>query len=104
MSSRKLSQLQQQILRLALANKGQLSNRQALCEIYGFPTSDHTAPGVFSPAEVGIKRYRSATAAVVKSFNRIADRGLADRVYNFGIYLTKAGIEAARTIKQQEEV
>jgi len=99
MSSRKLSPLQQQILSLALANKGQLSNRQALHQIYGFPTSDRPVPGVFCPAEIGIKRYRAATAAVVKSFNRLAERGLADRVYNFGIRLTKSGIRAAQTIE-----
>lgn len=83
----KLSPLQQQTLRLALANRGQLSNRQALHEIYGFPTSDRLLPGVFCLAEIGIKRYHAATAAVVKSFNRLAERGLADRVYNYGIWV-----------------
>ena len=94
----KLSKLQQQILRLALANKGQLSNREALCKIYGFPTSDRPVPGVFRPAEIGTKRYRAATTAVVKSFNRLAERGLADRVYNYGIHLTKSGIRAAKDL------
>ena len=100
MSSQTLSPLQHQILRLALANKGQLSNRQALHEIYGFPKSDRPVPGVFNPGEIGIKRYRAATAAVVKSFNRLAGRGLADRVYNHGIYLTKSGIRAAKSIRK----
>lgn len=100
MKAPKLSPLQQQILALALANKGKLSNRQALNEIYGFPKSDRPVPGVFNPGEIGINRYRSASTTVVKSFNRLAHRGLARRVYNFGVHLTEAGTQAAKEIRK----
>ena len=96
--NQKLSTLQQQILTQALVNKGKLSNRQALHQIYRFPKCDHPTAGVFCPSEIGIDRYRAATVTVVKSFNRLANRGLAERVYNHGIYLTKSGIRAAKEI------
>jgi Mn-dependent DtxR family transcriptional regulator len=37
---------------------------------------------------------------VVKAFNRLADRGLAKRVYNHGIYITETGRVTAELINQ----
>lgn len=97
--ARGLSYLQKQILCHALANRGELSNREALARIYKFPVKRGRGNGFFSPSRIGTRRYRSATVAVAKSFNRLARRGLAHRQYNCGILLTPQGRRAAKSFK-----
>ena len=94
--SRGLSELQLNILQLAYTNQGGILAKNVLVEVYGFPTvTDIRSKMVFSRKDIGEKRYQSASVAVVKSFDRLAARGLAYRKYNEGITLTKEGVKVA---------
>jgi len=99
--SRGLSELQKNILQLAYKNQGSILARDVLAEVYGFPATVTNIKGkragalVFSRKDIGEKRYQSASVVVVKSFDRLAARGLAHREYNEGITLTKEGVKVA---------
>jgi len=102
--AKELSELQQKILEIAHKNRENLSGskvdtsaREVLVEVYGFkPVADigKAKPGalLFDRKAIGIKKYQAASVSVAKSFNRLVARGLADRKYNYGIKLTRAGV------------
>jgi hypothetical protein len=109
--TRGLSQLQRQILRLAL-DKGAdvtLWRAELLAACFGFQpkpvrlygSNDLTKPGQhFSPQQVGVARYRSAQVSLSRAVRRLEDRGLVamwEGVYasRRGLQLTPAGVEAA---------
>lgn len=112
--SRGLSELQKTILKMAYRKLargyglGDVTNREVLIEVYNFPfhspSADTTSgtPQIFIRKEIGINRYKSASVAVVKAFNRLVKRGLAQRKHNFGILLTEAGVKAARAIASKQ--
>lgn len=108
---RKLSKLQKAILMLAYQNQtGQktwltlmpadVSNREVLHKIYGFPirTDNHSYKLIFDRHEIGLNRYQSASVAVAKSFNRLVKRGVAVRHYSCGIALTVEGMGIAKRL------
>ena len=111
---RGLSELQKTILNMAYRKRargydlGNVTNREVLIEVYNFPfhspSADTTSgtPQIFFRKEIGINRYYSASVAVVKAFNRLVKRGLAQRKHNFGILLTEAGVKAARAIASKQ--
>ena len=103
-----LSKLQKFILFTACEASGNITNRQVIIGYYGF----ETVPGyqnrglgrlTFDVQRIGSARYHAAAVAVVKSFDRLVERGLARRVYNHGIYLTGAGRAAAKSFNQMLE-
>ncbi len=106
----KLSKLQKQILKLAyenaLLNKmgPDLSNRDVLRDIYKFPvretavSSMSSTPLLFDRKQIGFQTYNSASVATSKGFTRLERRGLVEREYNEGIFLTKKGLEVARDL------
>ena len=107
--ARGLSALQKAILQLAIRNSGacsnncRLSNRDLLLEYYGFEPcceieGKRNGAHIFDRKVIGIKRYRSASVAVVKAFDRLVKRGFARRELNYGILLTEAGIKVAKTM------
>ena len=106
-----LSKLQKEILKIAYRNKdqvhkyGNVTNSEVLIEVYNFPAHPprpyHTSgiPQIFNRVEIGIKKYKAASVSVVKSFDRLVKRGLAQRQYNHGIYLTGEGMKVAKALK-----
>ena len=58
---------------------------------------------VFDREAIGVKRYQATFVVVVRCFNRLVARGLAEREYNRGIRqgvrLTDVGVKVAREIK-----
>ena len=106
-----LSKLQKEILKIAYRNRdriykrGNVTNSEVLIEVYNFPThppapySTSGKPQIFNRAKIGIKKYKAASVSVVKSFNRLVERGLAQRQYNHGIYLTEEGMKVAKALK-----
>lgn len=108
---KKLSRLQKTILKMAYKNrvkypnaKSDVSPREILVEYYGVPTFtdvSHFRRGavVFLRRSVGINRHQAASVAVTKSFNRLAARGLAERIYGYGIKLTEEGIRIAKKLE-----
>jgi hypothetical protein len=110
-----LSTLQKTILLLAIRNFDDstkncgVSNKEVLIEYYKFrPCCDterkRNGTKIFDRRAIGINRYRSASVAVVKAFDRLLNRGFARRTQNYGILLTEAGIKVALAIalKQRE--
>lgn len=107
---RGLSELQKSILIMAYRNQelgynyGFVKNRDVLIEVYKFAfhlpskTSTSGTPQIFNRQEIGINLYQSGYAAVVKSFGRLAKRGLAVRKYNHGIILSAEGMKKARVL------
>ena len=114
---RGLSQLQKSILIIARRNRGRrwkpggrwryrdgdVVNREVLIKVYGFrplynPQKKRNGCTIFDRRAIGINRYRSASVAVVKAFNRLTKRGLARREYNHGIILTDEGLRVAKTL------
>ena len=96
-----LSKLQQFILREGYKTPGGMTNRRMLIAYYGFaPAEKYQKSGkiYFDVRQIGKARYNAASVAVVKAFNRLAARGLAERVYNHGIYLTSDGKRLAKSI------
>ena len=106
-----LSKLQKEILKIAYRNQGRMSeygdvrNSEVLIEFYNFPAHPprpyHTGgqPQIFSRVEIGINRYKAASVSVVKSFDRLVKRDLAQRKYSHGIILTEEGIKIAKKLK-----
>ena len=106
-----LSKLQKEILKIAYRNRGRMSgygdvvNCKVLIEVYNFPAHppapNHTSgkPQIFNRVEIGINKYKAASVSVVKSFNRLVERGLAQRQSNHGIYLTGEGMKVAKALK-----
>jgi hypothetical protein len=79
---------------------GGVTNREILTEVYGLDPCVSILglrPGrqVFNRQKIGIQRYMAASVAVVKMFNRLAQRWLAIRKHNFGIMLTDEGAKIA---------
>jgi hypothetical protein len=102
---KRLSKLQKFILCAAKRNGGNITNQRVLIGYYDFQTSyGYLRRGhgckAFDVYRIGKGRYNAASVAVVKAFNRLADRGLAKRVYNHGIYLTDIGRATAKLINQ----
>ena len=106
---KKLSKLQKAILILAHQNRtGQrswltlepadISNREVLARIYGFSVNKFSGKIIFDRHEIGFNRYRAASVAVAKCFNRLANRGVAVRHYNHGIALTADGMDLAKRL------
>ncbi len=104
-----LSKLQKHVLRLAYQNKllnrgaPDLTNRDVLRHYYGFPIRNDVVVTIphsplFSRKEIGFKKYNSCSAATAKCFSRLVERGLADRIYGFGINLTDEGVEIAKSL------
>ena len=97
-----LSKLQKGALILAYRNRSKyLSNREVLVKVYEFKplvNINKVNPGalVFDREDIGIKKYNSASVSVARCFNRLVARGLAEREYNQGIKLTRAGLKVAR--------
>ena len=99
-----ISELQQRILQIAYKNregfprcKVDTSAREVLVKVYGFKPVDDIGKAepralLFDRKAIGIKKYQAASVSVAKSFNRLVARGLADREYNYGIKLTRAGV------------
>ncbi len=106
-----LSILQKEILKIAYRNRsplseyGDVTNSEVLIEVYSFPAHPpgpyYTSgqPQKFNRGEIGIKKYKTASVSVVKSFDRLVERGLAQRQYNHGIYLTGEGMKVAKALK-----
>ncbi len=103
----RLSKLQKQILRLAYKNAmlnkvgPDLSNRDVLRDIYKFPVRENVVystsqPLLFDRKQIGHRRYNSASVATSKTLERLERRGLVDREYNEGVFLTEKGIEVAK--------
>jgi hypothetical protein len=108
-----LSELQKCILKIAIKNfcagshEYIVPNREVLIEYYGFePICDLEGKlnrtQIFDRRAIGINRYRSASVAVVKAFNRLIWRRLAQRSYYGGISLTAAGVKAAKAISSKQ--
>ncbi|AOY59569.1 hypothetical protein [Desulfococcus multivorans] len=79
---RGLSPLQQRILDLAdQADSGTVYAFEVLVDVYGFPLArrGRFAGTHFNRREIG-RRYFSGTVAVSRAFNRLANRGLAERI------------------------
>ena len=104
-----LSKLQKEILKIAYRNRvykyGNVTNSEVLIEVYNFsahpPAPNHTSgkPQIFNRVEIGINKYKATSVSVVKSFDRLVKRGLAQRQYNHGIYLTGEGMKIAKALK-----
>ena len=103
MKSGRLSDLQRQILLLALQdNQLHVEAWMVLHRVYGFPLHDTT--GVrFNWGEIGLRRYMAATVAVCKSLNRLAVRGFGERVPNRGLFLTPKGLKEAQRIRSESQ-
>jgi hypothetical protein len=111
--ARGLSQLQKSILITAYRNRdgsyefGHVKNHEVLKGFYGFPA--HTpkpghvsgSPQMFNRQQIGISRYRAACVSTVKSFDRLSERGLAEREKNHGIILTEEGFKVAKIIDRE---
>lgn len=107
MNVRGLSKLQKRILTLALKNGGRIASRDVLINVYKFPPLVdtrivHNGQLVFDRRAIGLRRYQSVSVATCKSFNRLHERGLAERVYGVeqGIRLTEEGREVAETLNK----
>ena len=92
-----LSRLQKSILSLAGKQGGTVLARDVLIHFYGFnpsrnPSSVKTGVMVLDKTVIGYRRYRSATTAVCKAFNRLVARGLAVRTFS-GIRVVPGGID-----------
>jgi len=108
--SRGLGQIQKAILRIGLekSDSGQgkigVLARDILIDHYGFPfIRSPKALGrgkmVFRKADIGQKRYASATVTVCQCFNRLIKRGLAERLdRGNGFKLSHDGIKLAKMI------
>ncbi len=106
-----LSKLQKEILKIAYRNRsplseyGDVTNSEVLIEVYNFPAHPpgpyHTSgkPQIFNRVEIGINKYKAASVSIVKSFDRLAERGLAQRKQNHGIILTEEGMKIAKALK-----
>lgn len=112
--ARGLSELQREILKWGyLENerrrkiyryrRADVGARDVLILYYKFkpvvPVNDeYLGQKVFSRKLIGLRRYKAAMVAVVKSFNRLCDRGLAERRWAYGIKLTEEGERIAQKL------
>ena len=102
-----ISKLQRNILKMAYRGPGRsgVTNSDVLIQVYGFhahaPAAGTTSgtPQIFNRQEIGIRRYKSASVSVSKSFNRLILRGLVERTSCRQIVLTAAG---EREVKKWE--
>ena len=106
-----ISKLQKDILKIAYRNlqsghardsQPDVSLREVLVEIYGFPTSKNLrnvgfGKLIFKRNDIVIKRYQAGYTATTKSFNRLVARGLVSRHYH-GINLIPPGIKLAEKL------
>jgi hypothetical protein len=110
-----LSALQKTILQLTAqnarirSNNFGVSNREVLIEYYGFEPcceieGKRNGAHIFDRKVIGIDKYKSASVAVVKAFNRLIKRHLAQRTYCGGILLTAAGVKAAKALKSRQGI
>lgn len=97
-----LSSLQVFILTAAASNNGKVSNRQVLFGFYGFRPSGRRGK-MFDRKAIGYGVYNSRQVAVVKSFDRLARRGLVIRVYCHGVTLTPRGELKAHKLNHRVE-
>ena len=106
---KKLSKLQQAILIQAYKNRtgcrswltdgpADISNREVLHKIYGFSVQKFGGKIIFDRQEIGFNRYRAASVATAKCFNRLVNRGVVVRHYNSGIALTAEGMEISKRL------
>jgi hypothetical protein len=82
-----LGKLQRSILALAEKQDDEVFARDVLIHVFGFRPfrtifMQWPRPGslVFRKDDIGRARYNARTVAVCKSFNRLARRGLAERI------------------------
>ena len=101
-----ISKLQRNILKMAYRGLGRsgVTNSDVLIQVYGFHAHAPAAgasgsPKIFNRREIGIRRYKSASVSVSKSFNRLIFRGLVERTSCRQIVLTAAG---EREVKKWE--
>lgn len=109
---RGLSDLQDTILRMALANRdvgrfdgADVYDAEVLARYFGWdgiPTSHDRGPR-FSVGAIGPGRYRSARASLSRAMGRLALRGLVIRVSTMcrrssGVVLTEEGVDRARSL------
>lgn len=108
-AGKKLSALQQTILRLAhrnhLAGKDRLYYHEILHEHFGFKLEPEATLDRqhFSRSRIGRKRYASAQASLSRAVRRLRDRGLVEAIAGLyarrvAVRLTKLGIETVETI------
>jgi hypothetical protein len=91
-----LSRLQRTILSLAAEKETPcIEPWEILHRVYGFEIT-RSGRLRFDRGRIGIKRYLAATVSVCKALNRLAARGLGERVPNRGIYLKAAGLDVVR--------
>ncbi|MEN8244280.1 MAG: hypothetical protein ABFS43_05215 [Thermodesulfobacteriota bacterium] len=106
---KKLSKLQKAILIQAYQNRigkpswltlepADISNREVLHRVYGFSVQKFDQKLIFDRQEIGFNRYRAASVATAKCFNRLVNRGLAVRHYLHEIALTAEWIEISKRL------
>ena len=83
---RGLSHLQRYILAVAESQGGEVLARDILAHYYGFKpyrSFDGLRQNslVFKKSDIGPARYNAATVAVCKAFNRLCERGVAERIH-----------------------
>lgn len=88
---KKLSDLQRFIL-LEARRRGKIYNYDILIGYFGFKSTG-TGNLKFKPAQIGVKKYRSASVSVARALTRLRNRGLMFRSWQ-GHALTPAGREA----------
>ena len=98
----KLSKLQKGILLLAAKKRMRFSpGRDILTaaevkrDCYQFKPKRSWPRIIFSRADIGVNRYKAASVAIAKAFNRLTERGLTERVDGRGVKLTQEGAEVA---------
>jgi len=67
---------------------------------YGFPLRPKGRKIFFSKADMGSKRYNTASVDINRAFEHLARKGLAERIYGYGIGLTEKGREVAKQIRK----
>lgn len=114
----RLSRLQKTILALGLENvEGYVTAAAVKSRHYGFPLRRRGRTFFFDRSEIGHARYNVVAVTIANSFNRLAQRGLAVRLYTgehritkngvkhyCGIRLTERGLAAARKIASREMI
>ncbi len=103
----KLSPLQKMALILAAKNKAKrlpamADVSPAELKIHYYKFTPVISARHFDRQSDGSYQHRSASVAIAKSFVRLVDRGLAERVPGWGIRLTPEGERAAANIVRFE--
>ena len=99
----KLSPLQKMILKLAAQHKAKnlptmADINVAALKIHYYKFTPLQGGLHFDRQQDGIYQHRAASVAIAKSFARLADRGLVDRVPGWGVRLTPEGERWAANI------